>query len=153
VLHLLARHEVVAAAPKLTGRAKAEALEHALFTAMGLDEDDGSLFFETLTALASQLGNDVKRAWLEFGLSAARTIKEEWSRALALSVHDKYCARVLGYDNAHAVKPPKAFKFAGYRLSHDRHRRTSRDKGVPYGFETKHRLLEDLFAEVDRVIK
>jgi len=27
----------------------------------------------------------------------------------SLTLHDKYGARVLGYDNAHAVKPPKKF--------------------------------------------
>ena len=71
----------------------------------------------------------------------------------SLTLHDKYGARVLGYDNAHAVKPPKKFKFAGQRLPYDHRHRTSSDKGVPYAFESAHRLLEDFFAEVDRVIK
>jgi len=71
----------------------------------------------------------------------------------SLTLHDKYGARVLGYDNAHAVKPPKKFKFTGQRLPYDHRHRTSSDKGVPYAFETAHRLLEDFFAEVDRVIK
>ena len=71
----------------------------------------------------------------------------------SLTLHDKYGTRVLGYDNAHAVKPPKKFKFAGQRLPYDHRHRTSSDKGVPYAFESAHRLLEDFFAEVDRVIK
>lgn len=71
----------------------------------------------------------------------------------SLTLHDKYGTRVLGYDNAHAVKPLKKFKFAGQRLPYDHRHRTSRDKGVPYVFESAHRLLEDFFAEVDRVIK
>ena len=71
----------------------------------------------------------------------------------SLSLHDKYGTRVLGYDNAHAVKPPKKFKFAGQRLPYDHRHRTSSDKGVPYVFESAQRLLEDFFAEVDRVIK
>ena len=70
-----------------------------------------------------------------------------------LTLHDKYGTRVLGYDNAHAVKPPKKFKFAGQRLPYDHRHRTSSDKGVPYAFESAHRLLGDFFAEVDRVIK
>ena len=70
-----------------------------------------------------------------------------------LTLHDKYGTRVLGYDNAHAVKPPKKFKFAGQRLPYDHRHRTSSDKGVPYAFESAHRLLEDFFAEVDRVIR
>ena len=53
----------------------------------------------------------------------------------------------------HAVKPPKKFKLAGQRLPSDHRHRTSNDKGVPYAFESADRLLEDFFAEVDRVIK
>ena len=71
----------------------------------------------------------------------------------SLTLHDKYGTRVLGYDNAHAVKPPRKFKFAGRRLPYDHRHRMSNDKGVPYAFESVDRLLEDFFAEVDRVIK
>ena len=71
----------------------------------------------------------------------------------SLTLHDKLGTRVLGYDNAHAVKPPKKFRFAGQRLPYDHRHRTSSDKGVPYVFESAHRLLEDFFAEADRVIK
>jgi hypothetical protein len=31
----------------------------------------------------------------------------------SLTLHDKYGNRVLGFDNAHAVKPPKKFKSPG----------------------------------------
>jgi hypothetical protein len=71
----------------------------------------------------------------------------------SLTLHDRFGTRVLGYDNAHPVKLPKKFKFAGQRLPYDHRHRTSRDKGVPYVFESAQRLLEDFFAEVDRVIK
>jgi Family of unknown function (DUF6516) len=71
----------------------------------------------------------------------------------SLTLHDNYGTRVLGYDNAHAVKPPKKFKFAGQRLPYDHRHRSASDKGVPYAFESAYRLLEDFFAEVDRVIK
>jgi hypothetical protein len=39
------------------------------------------------------------------------------------------------------------------RLPCDHRHRTSSAKGVPYAFESAHRLLDDFFAEVDRVIK
>ena len=71
----------------------------------------------------------------------------------SLTLHDKYGMRVLGYDNAHAVKPPKKFKFSGRRLPYDHRHRASSDTGVPYLFESPQRLLEDFFAEVDQVIK
>jgi hypothetical protein len=71
----------------------------------------------------------------------------------SLTLHDRNGTRVLGYDNAHAVKPPKKFKFAGQRLPYDHRHRTASDEGVPYAFESASRLLEDFFAEADRVIK
>jgi hypothetical protein len=71
----------------------------------------------------------------------------------SLTLHNKPGTRVLGYYNAHAVKPLKKFKFAGQRLPYDHTHRSSRDNGVPYSFESAQRLLEDFFAEVDRVIQ
>jgi hypothetical protein len=59
----------------------------------------------------------------------------------SLTLHDKCGTRVLGYDNAHAVMPPKKFKFAGQRLPYDHRHRTSSDKGVSYAFESAQRLL------------
>jgi len=51
----------------------------------------------------------------------------------SLTLHDRYGARVLGYDNAHAVRPPKKIKFAGQRLPYDHRHRTASDKGAPDG--------------------
>lgn len=70
----------------------------------------------------------------------------------SLTLHNQHGTRVLGYDNAHAVKPPGKFKFAGRRLPYDHRHRTASDKGVPYEFDSAQELLEDFFAEVDRVI-
>lgn len=60
--------------------------------------------------------------------------------------------RILGYDNAHAVKP-KGKKFSGQRLTFDHKHRHVADKGVPYSFQDAHQLLEDFFNEVDLVLK
>lgn len=69
------------------------------------------------------------------------------------TLHEPYGKRVLGYDNAHAVKPPKHFKFAGHRLAYDHKHRHISDKGVPYEFQDAFQLLTDFFQEVDRVLK
>ena len=71
----------------------------------------------------------------------------------ALSLHDCHGTRLLGYDNAHAVKPPKRKRFAGRRLAYDHQHRHARDKGVPDGFTNADQLLKDIFDEVDRVMK
>ena len=71
----------------------------------------------------------------------------------ALTLHEPNGKRIMGYDNSHAVKPPKKFKFAGQRYTYDHMHRHVSDKGVPYEFKDGHQLLADFFAEVDRVLK
>jgi hypothetical protein len=71
----------------------------------------------------------------------------------SLTLHDSYNKRIMGYDNAHAVKPPQKFKFAGRRLPYDHRHRHIADKGVPYTFTDAYQLLSDFFNEVDRVLK
>ena len=71
----------------------------------------------------------------------------------SLTLHEPYGKRILGYDNAHAVKLPKKFKYAGTRLPYDHKHRHISDKGVPYEFKDAHQLLSDFFIEVDRVLK
>jgi hypothetical protein len=51
-----------------------------------------------------------------------------------LTLHVRYGTRLLRFDNAHAVKPPKHKRYAGRRLAYDHRHRHARDKGVPYEF-------------------
>jgi hypothetical protein len=71
----------------------------------------------------------------------------------SLTLHEPYGKRILGYDNAHAVKPSKKFKFAGQRLPYDHKHRHISDQGAPYEFQNAYQLLTDFFAEVDRVLE
>lgn len=71
----------------------------------------------------------------------------------SLTLHEPYGKRIIGYDNAHAVKPPKKFKYAGRRLPYDHQHRHVSDKGIPYEFKDAYQLLSDFFLEVDRVLE
>ena len=71
----------------------------------------------------------------------------------ALTLHDRYGTRLLGFDNAHAVKPLKRKRYAGRRLAYDHYHRHSTDIGIPYEFTSPQQLLEDFFNEVDRVLE
>ena len=71
----------------------------------------------------------------------------------SLTLNEPYGQRILGYDNAHRVKLPKKFKFAGKRLPYDHKHRHISDQGVPYEFRDAHQLLSDFFTEVDRVLE
>jgi hypothetical protein len=69
----------------------------------------------------------------------------------SLTLHAPSGKRILGYDNAHAVKV-KGKKFAGQKLTFDHKHRTVADQGVPYGFSSAHQLLADFFNDATRVL-
>ena len=69
-----------------------------------------------------------------------------------LTLHAPSGKRILGYDNAHAVKL-KGNKYAGQRLPFDHKHSHVADKGVPYEFKDASQLLSDFFTEVDSVLK
>ena len=70
-----------------------------------------------------------------------------------LTLHEPCGKRILGYDNSHAIKPPRKFKFVGQRLPYDHKHHHAADKGVPYEFKNAYQLLADFFTEVDRVLE
>jgi hypothetical protein len=118
---------------------------------MAIHRDVG---LETLLELDGSVLEQEDGFWIKIDVRAVEASEHiPHGIRYSLTLHDKYGTRVLGYDNAHAVKLPKSFKFAGRRLRYDHLHRTSSDRGVPYLFESSQRLLEDFFAEVDRVIK
>ena len=71
----------------------------------------------------------------------------------SLTLHEPYGNRILGYDNAHAVKPKGSGFHAGLRRPYDHRHLHARDHGVAYEFKDAHQLLTDFFIEVDRVLK
>ncbi len=71
----------------------------------------------------------------------------------SLTLHEPYGKRILGFDNAHATKAPKKYKYAGRILAYDHKHRHASDQGVPYEYTDAHQLLLDFFDEVDRVLK
>lgn len=70
----------------------------------------------------------------------------------SLTLHAPDGTRILGYDNAHAIKV-KRTKYAGQRISFDHKHRHASDKGVPYEFVDAYQLLSDFFNEVDSVLR
>ena len=71
----------------------------------------------------------------------------------SLTLHEPYGKRILGYDNAHAVKAPKKFKYAGRIQAYDHKHRHISNKGMPYEFKDAQQLMIDFFADVDRVLQ
>lgn len=67
----------------------------------------------------------------------------------SLTLHDKNNTRVIGYDNAHGIKP-KRNNYCGKRLEWDH--KHERHVVTPYEFETAAQLLEDFWNDVNSII-
>ena len=70
-----------------------------------------------------------------------------------LTLHNRSNHRILGFDNAHAVKPKKRGKFKGRIVAYDHSHKSATDKGTPYAFSSAQQLIEDFFSEVNRILK
>ena len=69
----------------------------------------------------------------------------------SLTLHDEYGTRILGFDNAHAIKPSGKKPATGNKAAHDHLHRTVSDKGTLHTVSSAEQLLKDFFAAVDRV--
>ena len=114
--------------------------------------DDAGL--QNLLDLAGSVIDQGEDYWVKIeAWSVAPSLNVPHGIRYASTLHEPYGKRILGYDNAHAVKPPQKFKFAGQRLTYDHKHRHASDQGVPYTFSSAYQLLSDFFAEVDQVLK
>jgi outer membrane receptor for Fe3+-dicitrate len=72
----------------------------------------------------------------------------------SLTLHAPGNTRLIGFDNAHSVKPVGSrFKHAGKKFPYDHRHRHALDEGMLYEFDTAYQLVSDFYAEVDRVLK
>ena len=67
----------------------------------------------------------------------------------SLTLHDRYNRRVLGFDNAHAVRTAK--KGYGVRKITWDHKHKC-DKVSPYEYASASQLLEDFWREVEKIM-
>jgi hypothetical protein len=70
----------------------------------------------------------------------------------SLTLHDHRGGRLMGFDNAHAIKSKMKSLHQG-RKTYDHRHRHSEDKGIPYEFIDGHQLLKDFWLEVDRILR
>lgn len=69
-----------------------------------------------------------------------------------LTLHNNYNKRIMGFDNAHAVKPRKRGLHSGRIVAYDHLHKTSIDKGTPYSFSSPEHLLQDFFQRVNEIL-
>ena len=94
---------------------------------MVMTREDAGL--ETLLLLHNEIYDQGNGCWIK--IEAWRVEATEHvphGIRYALTLHDRYGTRLLGFDNAHAVKPPKRMRYTGRRLAYDHRHRHSSDR-------------------------
>ncbi|MEJ7759537.1 MAG: DUF6516 family protein [Gemmatimonadaceae bacterium] len=79
------------------------------------------------------------------------TLERPRGLSYSFTLHDEYNHRVIGFDNAHAVKP--SGRAAKRPKSYDHWHTTAIDKGRPYKFTDAATLVEDFFRACERYLK
>jgi hypothetical protein len=92
--------------------------------------------------------------WTKFEARRLQKKTEEIPHGIrySLTLHDRYGKRIMGFDNAHAVKTRNKSKHQG-RKTYDHRHRHSEDEGVPYEFVNAHQLIKDFWSEVDKTLR
>jgi len=109
---------------------------------------------ETLLDLNGNIIQQENGYWLEIHVWRVVSSNEmPHGIRYALTLHEQSGKRIMGYDNAHATKHSSTRQYAGQILPYDHKHRHIADKGVPYEFKDAYQLLNDFFADVDRILK
>ena len=69
-----------------------------------------------------------------------------------LTLHDNYNQRILGFDNAHAVKAKKNGYHGGTIVTYDHVHLSIKDRDIPYEFKDAQQLLTDFLDEVNSIL-
>ena len=67
----------------------------------------------------------------------------------SLTLHDRYNRRVVGFDNAHAVRTAKK-SYGARKITWDHKHKC--DKVSPYEYTSASQLLEDFWREVEKIM-
>lgn len=109
--------------------------------------------FDVLLSLDGTEYTEENGYWYKIEASRVESTKERpHGIRYNLTLHDNYNQRILGFDNAHAVKAKKHGYYTGTIISYDHVHRSIKDKGVPYEFENAQQLLNDFLNEVNSIL-
>ena len=106
---------------------------------------------ETLLDLDGEIFPMENGYWTKFEASRVTSTRQiPHGIRYSLTLHDRNNTRILGFDNAHAVKPKKK-KYGAHKITWDH--KHKRQTVLPYEFESASQLLKDFWAEVERIIR
>jgi hypothetical protein len=89
--------------------------------------------------------------FMKFEIRKTKTTPERpHGLSYSFTLHDEYNRRVIGFDNAHAVRP--SGQSAKRSKTHDHWHTTAIDKGRPYRFTDAAKLVADFFDASKRYL-
>lgn len=90
--------------------------------------------------------------WVKFEAKVVtKTTNRPHGIKYSLSLHNRKNARVMGFDNSHAIEYGSK-NMVSPKRTFDHWHIDENDKGHPYSFQGADMLLQDFWKEVDRVI-
>jgi hypothetical protein len=106
---------------------------------------------DNLLALDGVRMNYQGEFWVKFDVALVEiTMERPHGIKYSLSLHDGTNKRIMGFDNAHAVKVSKGFK--GRKYAYDHVHKSVSDPGTEYSFNTPEQLITDFWCEIDKVL-
>jgi hypothetical protein len=116
-----------------------------------LHKEDKDYGLETLLELNGEIFPMENGYWTKF---EARKVEPSdhipHGIKYSLTLHNRRNERILGYDNAHAIKR-QGNKYIANRIVWDH--KHKRDVVEAYEFDSAGQLLEDFWADVERILK
>jgi len=107
---------------------------------------------DTLLDLDGEIFPMDNGCWVKFEAKAVMPSKEvPHGIKYSLTLHDRINNRVVGFDNAHAVKSKKQKGFSGRKIIWDHAHRLSKIES--YNFKTTGQLIEDFWKAVDQYLE
>ena len=107
---------------------------------------------QTLLDLDGEIFALDKGYWTKFEVKRVEPTQQiPYGVRYSLTLHDRNNTRVLGFDNAHYVKPPRKKKYGGRKIGWDH--KHQRQKIYSYEYESASQLLEDFWATVEEIVK
>jgi hypothetical protein len=90
--------------------------------------------------------------WMKFEIRRTDTTTERpHGLSYSFTLHDSRNRRIIGFDNAHAVKP--LGRRAKRQQQYDHWHTTGADKGRPYDFTDAQTLVADFFEACERYLE
>jgi hypothetical protein len=110
------------------------------------------LALEFLLAFDGRVHHLEEGYWIKFEIRRVKATKRRPSGlSYSFTLHAPDGMRLVGFDNAHEVRPSGA-RFKRRPETSDHWHRTVDDPGRPYEFRDADTLLEDFFREVRRAL-